>query len=467
MKNLLIPVVLFALVATSCNTARNTTTGGSYEIDEVYYQPGDTFISDYALADNEPESTQDNQNQPNTPTEDDYYNPDTSNGTGNVTNNFYGDYYNYSGLNGFRGRYYNSAFGWPNYYSSWSPYSGWSFGINYSIGFYNGFGWYDPWGWNNPWYNTWGYNPYCWNTWNQPYGFYNPHYAWGNPYYGNYWYNGYGQPYYGNSWGWNDNTGGSRLAGHRPSISSGSHITSSYQDGVLATNRIKRPANYQGKEVPPATGNSVDVTKPNENNSRENDIATAVPQPGATVVRDKNPETGSVSRPVQVVTTEGNSRPVVSTKVPAGKPNIAGNPNISVNNTGRTNTLVPSVNPTVPTVNRTNISRQPTINLEQPNNRPSYSTQPERRPNAPSVTPGREVKPVPSPGRTPEPAAQPDRQPGKVISPSRNEDRQRDNSFSIPSSPGRSTGGGNPGGGGGSRSGGGGGGGGTSGPRRK
>ena len=95
-----------------------------------------------------------------------YYDPNS----GNVTNNYYGNYNDYSYTNRLN-RFYNpSGFGYFSpYYNGFGMnygfgYPGSGFGLSFGYGwgspFYGGMGWYDPWynGW--PYYNNWPYYGY-------------------------------------------------------------------------------------------------------------------------------------------------------------------------------------------------------------------------------------------------------------------------------------------------------------------
>lgn len=265
MKNLILPSTLFLALLSSCTQQRYATNGASYENDEVYYQKGDTYITDFALVDNLPDQKPDNYVDPNQV--DDYYDPSAqtttpaqtddyvddssySDGSGNVTNNYYGDVYqdNSSGW-GLNSPYYGN-YGWNNWgpYSrlSWNPYVGWTYryGWGFSSWGFNNWGscyWNDPWCWNNSWYGS----PYYggWGCgWNSSY------YGWGSPYYG--W--GYGNYYNINNYygggGWNGNDdgfGNGIVYGPRPTISVGSSVSSSYEGGTLGHHvGVYEPANH-------------------------------------------------------------------------------------------------------------------------------------------------------------------------------------------------------------------------------
>lgn len=179
----------------SCKNAQNLNTSALYEDDEVYYQPGETFITDVPSV-NSTTSTSSSSNAP----EDDYYSGNTDDGT--VINNYYGDvnqFGNQSGLNNSPGRFmYDPIWGWR--YNYWQPNNGWG-GWNIGFGYGNNWGWNNGWGWNDPWmnpYSSWN-NGWGWNDpWMMsPYNTFNNGWAWNNGL-NNGWNNGWN---YG--WGWN------------------------------------------------------------------------------------------------------------------------------------------------------------------------------------------------------------------------------------------------------------------------
>lgn len=495
MKNFLIPIALLAMFVSSCSTNQFAVREGTYETDEVYYQPGEKFISDYALVDDEAETTT-AAGTDQTQTEDEYYSGDnttTTTNNGGVVNNYYGNVYNTPGQM-FGGRFYGSTFNWPTYYSGWNPYTGWNFGINYGMHWGWGSYWNDPWAWNNPWYDPWGYNNWCWNSWRNPYGFYNPYFGWGYGYgygYGNYWYNGFGSPGFGwnNGWnnGWDGNSSGF-VTGNRTSVSVGSTINSSYNEGMVYNNRVKPQLNSD--QINKTPGAVVDNSRDKQNISREQPAVTPAVGPVVSTEegRTKSPQNNvvatDINKPVltQNTTTTGSTASATP-KVPAGKPSLGSIPQTSLMNSGnageRTNNSAITGSGDRQ-VRPTNITRQPTFNVEQ--NRPSRTgTNPNNqtvRPISPenrgSQMPSRTLEPTrrPSDG-VKAPSVQPSTQPERrqpTFTPSGGDGGRRDNSFSTPSSPGSGrTGGGSIGGGGSSpsRSGGGGGGGSSSGARRK
>lgn len=499
MKNFLIPTVLLAMLVSSCSTSQYAVKDGNYESDEVYYQPGEKFISDYALVDDEAESQSAAGDSEATRSEDDYYSGDNTTSTtnnGGVVNNYYGNVYNAPGQM-FGGRFYGSTFLWPSYYSTWNPYTGWNFGINYGMHWGWGSYWNDPWGWNNPWYDPWGYNNWCWNSWRNPYGFYNPYFGWGYGYgygYGNYWYNGYGSPGFGWNNGWNNGWDGPNnngfITGNRPALSVGSAINSSYDESVVYSARNKKPLvnSDQINKDPNAVVNTTGRDK--QNAGKDQPAVNPVDGPVVSTEegRAKTPQTNVVAadlnKPVLSQNTTA-SNGTTTGKVPAGKPNLASVPQVSVGNSGnigdRTNTTI--TNSGDRQMRPSNITKQPAFNVEQ--NRPSRTNVNTGNQTVRPITPdnrGNQTPPrVNEPSRRPSegvraPSVQPTPQPERrqpSFTPSQNDNSRRDNSFSVPSSPdtgrsgGGSIGGGSVGGGSNSRGSSGGGGGSSSGARRK
>src|SRR5689334_13241611 len=98
MRHLIVFLSVIALLGTSCTQSKYATSGSAYENDEVYYQPGDTYISDFALVDNEADAVPvDGSNAGSSSStapanEDDYYDGNTqSQSTDGITNNYYGN----------------------------------------------------------------------------------------------------------------------------------------------------------------------------------------------------------------------------------------------------------------------------------------------------------------------------------------------------------------------------------------
>ena len=269
MKNSLPYLALIAISLGSCISGKYATNGSSYESDDVYYQSGDQYISDFGYADTyadthtygpsdsgDEKETQQSQSQ--APSDDDYYSGDTGQNTyGNgTTNNYYGNVYQnqspwYNTYGGYGSGYSSYAYGsyWnnygPNYGLGWNPYSGWYMSFNYGYGNY---------------YNM--CSPYCYNSWNSwgygyPYYGYSPYYGYGgygygynSPFYGSY-------PYYNNGlynggyYGSNDGSGSAGVIyGPRHPISVGSSVNSAYSGSVFYADRSAKP----GIEIRPIGG---------------------------------------------------------------------------------------------------------------------------------------------------------------------------------------------------------------------
>ncbi|MFZ4785951.1 MAG: hypothetical protein ACOYLH_10770 [Flavobacteriales bacterium] len=220
----------FIALGTSCNRSQGVT-ASVYEDDEVYYQKGETFISDVQKP-STPSSTNSTSSPSSTTVEEeDYYSGDANqtNQDGSTVNNYYGDV-NY---------YDDNNYGISPYWSSgarmmWDPVFGWR--MSYSP-FWAGSWCYDPF-WNN---NGWGWSysygwasPYYYNGFYPSYSYWaNPYYGWGNPYYGGY-NNGWNN-YYGGWYG--ESTGGNVIHGHRPSLAVNNSNNSTYDNGALFTGR--------------------------------------------------------------------------------------------------------------------------------------------------------------------------------------------------------------------------------------
>lgn len=223
-------------LSTACNSSKSTTGSTFYEDDEVYYTPGETFITDVSSFKSSMPSTSETNPPPVTESvpEEDYYTENS--GDGSTVNNYYGDVY--QDVNGG----FNNGWG-SRSRLTWSPLFGWS--VSYGVGwgydpfFYDPF-FYDPWAFNN----GWGFN-YGWGF-NNGFGYYN---GWGNPYWGGYYgYSAWNRPFggwggWGNSFVDNGNSNGI-IYGHRPSFSTNSVSNSSYGSGTIFTgrNNFLRPA---------------------------------------------------------------------------------------------------------------------------------------------------------------------------------------------------------------------------------
>ncbi len=230
MKNvtILIALTFTMLLVTSCSYRRLAATTTPYENDDVYYQPGDTYISDYAIVD-DPEAQVDSLN-----TADDYYDPNSAsqNNTGYNNNNYYNacSPYNGFGYNNFNSNIYNS-YG-PSLVAIWDPVYGWHFSYNINYGWgYNPY-WNNASCYSNPWYNPY----YCsgWNSnywWNSPYYYSNPWYY----NYNNYW--GGNNNYDTGTWFGQSTSGAEFVNIHRPGFSTGTAVNSTYTGGSLYVHR--------------------------------------------------------------------------------------------------------------------------------------------------------------------------------------------------------------------------------------
>ncbi len=154
-----------APVATETVVITDYTDNPSYNGEELYGEG--EFISDEEVYEFYEPSYQDSYS---------YTDPD---GATYITNNYYGDYNDYSYTSRIR-RFYDPCYSsyYCDYYTNPYAYDPYYYGSNWSLSI--GFGW----GWGSYGF-SWGY-PY----------YYNPYYSWGYPSYG--WYDPwFGYPYYG------------------------------------------------------------------------------------------------------------------------------------------------------------------------------------------------------------------------------------------------------------------------------
>ncbi len=224
-------VLGLSLFAFSCTQTAYVTGGKSYEDDEVYYQPGETFISDLPVA--EVTQTSGEEDYYESPEQDEYYQGEQN---ADVINNYYGN----DGFNNNWGTGINtnlmSPFG-SNW--TWSPIWGWRLSYNWGWAGYGGWGFNS---WNNPWYyDPWFTGCYggLWDPyWGSP--FYNPWgYGWG---YNNFGAGYCGSPYAGNIWDDGAVGGGNgTYYGHHTGVSTGSNVNSNYTGGALYSDRITKP----------------------------------------------------------------------------------------------------------------------------------------------------------------------------------------------------------------------------------
>jgi hypothetical protein len=294
MKTKLMLLALLTMSLFSCISSRYATIG-AYESDDVYLSSSDTYISDFALVDDEvaPNTSIDSTSAYGS--SDDYYDPNyiapsvyTPNST---ANNWQPDPWNNDFL-------MNSGFGNYSYGSfwnpipapmmgiSWTPYGGYM--ANYSVGL-------------SPYYMpSWGFNPY--NNW------YTPYYS---PYYYSGW--AYG-PSYNNfafyAGGMNDLPAiGRTIYGPRNTISAISGRNSSYSSSLFY-NGSKRDLHSYVNELETAPKPSIDVNK-----------STAIPS--GTYNNSSRPSPADdVVKPDRVV---NSTRPVTSQ--PSSRPNNASSTN--------------------------------------------------------------------------------------------------------------------------------------------
>jgi hypothetical protein len=415
-----IPLFLFAacsMFLAACGSTQYATNGKSYENDDVYYQPDESFISDFAIVD-DPEAvsldapTSPPSNNSSVP-DDEYYQDNSSPQLVNEYEeryNYYGIVYNNGYLSpGYSGYYAGYNNGWynpwrPSMNVIWDPYRGWHvhYGRNYGWGNY----WNDPWGWNSPCYDPWSYNSWSWNSWNSPYGYYNP-YGWNSPYcsYGNYWYNGYGNyNYYDNYY--NNNTQANVTFGHRPSVTVGSAINSAYTEGNLNSGRLQHKPLIQ-----------TDVVEEIGKIKDDYQAGVANGTNAGLVASDKNTTTG-------YQTAVGSSKPAApKTKMPSIKHSD------SPGNQPERNQM-PSSNATTKPKYSDNPQQ---VDRPRPSNRrPDIQSKPERS-SVPSTKPSNSPRPSHSPSgvdRKPaSPPSSPSRKktPGLAMTPYNNESNRDEN----------------------------------------
>ncbi|MBP6978596.1 MAG: hypothetical protein PHD61_04410 [Bacteroidales bacterium] len=217
-------IVVLALFITSCSTSFYSTTP---VYDDAYYTAKSVpvatetvVVTDYTDNPSYTEEiygegefiNEDDVYEMYEPVYDESYSYTDPEGQTYVTNNYYGDYYDYSYASRIRrfgypyyDSYYSSYYTSPWYYDPWY----WNSGLSFSIGFGWGWGSFGM-GWGYPYY-SWGYPNYGW---------YDP--WWGYPYYGynNYWY-GYNDGYYDGYWnGYYDGSGYYYGGGYYPDYAS-------------------------------------------------------------------------------------------------------------------------------------------------------------------------------------------------------------------------------------------------------
>lgn len=279
MKNTFHTSMIAGLAAILLNSCYNGQMMTSYENDDLYYNPGDTYITDYYDA----QAASAEAVEENTQQTDDYYqeNGATYSADQMTINNFNSPWYN---------PYYGGGFGGgPFFNNSMGFNSGWNAGV--------GMGWGAGWGMPSTYfsfnYNTfpfgggynWGYSPFMspWNNWNSWNSWNNPwcsSFGFGSPFGYNPW-NNYYYPFGGSFGGWGNNVfinnyygdnGGFQMPvyGHRPNLSTGSTYNSTYTGGTLF--------NPQGRQqLTPAQPS--ETTRPNVNTTdRQPNTARETPK---------------------------------------------------------------------------------------------------------------------------------------------------------------------------------------------
>ncbi|MFN6378133.1 MAG: hypothetical protein ACK4WD_02590 [Flavobacteriales bacterium] len=324
---LLLALFTLTLLFAACNSSQDLNTGVRYEDDEVYYQPGEAFITDASVSSSNDNSVPNNSQNttPSTVEEEDYYSGDTQ--QGDIVNNYYGDvnqnwgnggFNNGWGGNGFNNGwggnsrfYYDPIWGWRlgfgvgnGWNNGWN--TGWNAGWNngWNAGFNTGFydPWYDP--WNNPWCNSFGWNqpfydPWAWNGFNNGWnngwntGWNN---GWNNPW-NNPWNNGFGwNGGFYNPWVWAGNTNENGVViGQRPSISGNSAIGSSIISGT-SPRRTRSKEFYLNQQGQTTDSNSGLAPRPTTGTKTNPDQRPFVDPPKT------DPRVGDTGAPGGVVT---------------------------------------------------------------------------------------------------------------------------------------------------------------------
>jgi hypothetical protein len=263
-------------------------------------------------------------------------------GTTYVTNNYYGDYNDYSytsRIRRFHDPYYSNYY--CDYYASpyaYDPYyygSNWSFSVGFSWGWGSfGYGWgypyygygYPYYGWYDPWYGYpyYGYGSYWAGYWD---GYY-------DGYYGNYpggYYPEYTSVYYGprtsregtnnsGSGGRGDNNGANIANVPSNGLRTGNDQTSSYRSSAITIDNASDRTSVDVNDLNSRSGNAISVEQQSGNSGRvaENqktsvDLTRPSSNPnetGGTVSResDQNPVTtrSSGSKPASQINSANN-----------------------------------------------------------------------------------------------------------------------------------------------------------------
>ena len=212
--NLFFAVLVLGLM--SCSATRQA--GVSYETDDIYFSSSDRAEEQFNQSQNNQRVAEENYTSPSendeyyTPAEDRPQTESYTDQNGNVTNNYYGDYYeSNSGYDDYYDYAYSSRirrfhrpvatfsyydpFYTNSYWYDYNPY-------NYGSSIYLGYNWWTPnvsvgfgWGWGNTYYDN------CWGGWGG-YGYSWPRYrnygyaGWG----GGYWNGGYNRGYNHGYW---------------------------------------------------------------------------------------------------------------------------------------------------------------------------------------------------------------------------------------------------------------------------
>ncbi len=219
-----------------------------------------------------------------------------------VTNNYYGDYYDYSYASRIRrfsypyySSYYSDYYGCPYCYDPWYYGSG----LSMSIGF--------GWGWGSFGY-SWGYPYYSWGY--PSYGWYDP--WWGYPYhgYGSYW-NGYYDGYWN---GYYDGSGYYYGGGYYPDYASVHYGPRNSREGLNTpisggrsnadAGAVRSDGNLRGANIgsdQPVVGRGVANTQTGSGDAKSGtvnqrtgtDVNNANSRSGSTVSRDQNPSSAT------------------------------------------------------------------------------------------------------------------------------------------------------------------------------
>lgn len=292
MKNLLLLPLAFVVALASCTQSKYATTG-PYESDDAYYATSDTYITDFALVDDEAQmsSTRDS----SAGTSDDYYDPNYAapqvyspnsyNNASTYSPNPWGcnSGYGYSGFGNYGYGSYMNSYG-PMMGIGWSPYSGYY--TNFGYGFGSGMNpycnnYYSPYNsWYTPYYGPSYYNSWSYNSWYSPYNYYSS-----------------GFPYYGN----NGNDATTIVHGPRNPIATASGNNSSYS-GNLFYSGIKKgerhnyvqTLNKPNPAEPAATPHHEAPVKP------QSQLNTKPSKPGVTVPATQRPSYKPAKPPREV-----------------------------------------------------------------------------------------------------------------------------------------------------------------------